>query len=348
MVPKPILIFNGFAFKIALKSPMCCQKSWGWWSFSAVSAHLNCYAPKSAIAGFTYSQKSWERAFLSRKDRPHTLIQLPWDVLSLPPVKKITKLKTQQKKLLFHTALKCAPLPDNTDVKTRISKKHGVFVMMQTFSLSSKLELWPSPYSIAYWCHISASLLWRELTLPMSSFSLDRTVPACSPRLSVRFSTTARTRICKICRIYNSLSLKWKVRCLHRSKNLHLKLKNTILHSNRMCLKGENSKKKSNSVFLNMLTNLDNLKKDWIERSLAICLQDILPHLGRLPQFTRIWLYWASLTNCVKTQVFNICEGFHKATDVNGLLVLHCVANNSHWSCEVTIVCAPFSHNDSH
>lgn len=85
------------------------------------------------------------------------------------------------------------------------SQKHvaGVLFVTLTFSLSSGSELWPSPYSCAYCCQISASLLWREVTLPRSSFRMERTAPACSPWLSVRFSTTARTRICRICRGIN-------------------------------------------------------------------------------------------------------------------------------------------------
>ncbi|MEQ2173145.1 hypothetical protein GOODEAATRI_028869, partial [Goodea atripinnis] len=67
-----------------------------------------------------------------------------------------------------------------------------------TFSLSSGFELRPPPYSRAYCCHISASLLWRALTRPRSSFSLGIKDPACAPWLSVRFSTTALTRICRI------------------------------------------------------------------------------------------------------------------------------------------------------
>lgn len=70
--------------------------------------------------------------------------------------------------------------------------------MLLTLSSFSGLELWPSPYSRAYCRHISASLLWRELTRPRSSFSLDWRAPACSPWLSVKFSTTAFTKICRI------------------------------------------------------------------------------------------------------------------------------------------------------
>lgn len=72
------------------------------------------------------------------------------------------------------------------------------FAVTLTFSLSSGLVLWPSPYSFAYCCHISPSLLWRAVTLPRSSFNWDSKVCACSPRMSVRFSTTARTRIWRI------------------------------------------------------------------------------------------------------------------------------------------------------
>lgn len=38
-----------------------------------------------------------------------------------------------------------------------------------------------------------------------------------------------------------------------------------------------------------------------------------------------IWIDWASLASGVETKVLNLCEGFHKAADVNGLLVPHCV-----------------------
>lgn len=78
-------------------------------------------------------------------------------------------------------------------------RKVMMLVVALTFSLSSGLGLWPSPQSNAYWCHISESLLWREVTRPRSSFNLNCRLAACWPWLSVRFSTTALTRIWRIC-----------------------------------------------------------------------------------------------------------------------------------------------------
>ena len=76
-----------------------------------------------------------------------------------------------------------------------------IMIMIPTLSLSSGLELCPSPYSRAYCCHTSLSLQWRALTRPRSSFSLERRVSACCPWKSTRFSTTARTRIFRICKM---------------------------------------------------------------------------------------------------------------------------------------------------
>lgn len=89
-------------------------------------------------------------------------------------------------------------------VQTKSQISLAVSAVTLTFSLSPGLVLWPSPYSFAYCCHISASLLWRAVTLPRSSFNWDSKVCTCSPRMSVRFSTTARTRIW---RIYKKLKI---------------------------------------------------------------------------------------------------------------------------------------------